>query len=152
MSDFTAEYIKMCSEAEEIRKKWQFRIGDHVASYGTNNRYTYEGILVQIDERIAAQRYAYHPVLGKKSDVGVLNVSISRHDLYTKEFIFPLWSQEQLQGMLDYRNAYEFLRAFYQWLILQHDIPYSMNENLLRYVMKQLHNQRWTGEGWEGIG
>lgn len=132
-------YIKMCAAAEELRAKWTPEVGDWVAR---KSKLTSLYSVFVVGEAVKDGNYEI---------VRAVDIEDGNWVAFNPSCFIPLWSQEQLQWMLNYRNAYEFIRKFYQWLILQHDIQYLINPLLLRFVMQELHSKKWTGERWEVI-
>ena len=149
--DTSKEYILMCEKAWEIQKAWKPEMGDWVR--------------VQDDPKSEwrppkkdSYTYVLYKVIGEQ-DPTFINLQITSIKEWIKEGRdycsgYPIWlpRQDQLQNMIDW-TSYSYpisamvfqLEEFYRTL---KELPNSMEQLWLAFVMKEKHNKTWDGKEW----
>lgn len=137
------EFQLMSEKAEELRKKWEWKDGDHF--YHPAQR-----VLIQ-----SAMDYHINIPAGVSvihSDRGSYGNCNYRIDEIA-EIMWWLPSQEDLQEMVKPRNMLELHLSFHRWFKTQTHILYPMTKMWLAFVMHELYQKKWNHDRkeWEEI-
>lgn len=138
------QYLVMCS-TPEIQGGWEPKVGDIIYGIGQQEDYVY--VATPTNTKDFPNSYYIIPPSGG-----------CHHYKFPAGVIFKP-TIEQLMGMVspcwwgwpgDSLDPVDFTELFENYITGLNDarkIPYK--ELLLRWIMHELHNKRWSGERWE---
>lgn len=149
--DDSEEMIKMCEEADELRRSWKPTTGDWIyEKYTFQNHPIFEEPKRFPEKQVIIDTYEGHFLTRNKYG----SERMFRINDIPKGVIVWLPSQERLQGLLEEKDPImvhaDFSRFVDVWLDRhQRDIePTTMTRLWLEYVMKKNYNKIWVNGGW----
>lgn len=144
--DYSEEMIKMCEEADELRRNWAPRVGDWVLV-----KYTVFGDSIETEVQVLTRTPRGGTFYARNTDGDERIFFVE--DISEKTSVW-MPTQDQLQGLLEEKDPImvhaDFSRFVDVWLDKhQQDIePPTMTQLWLEYVMKKKYNKIWSIDRW----
>jgi len=144
----TEDFIKQCEKAGETQKAWKPKAGNYILL--ETNRQIY--LISSIEQAQNKKIVIFY------SNINNGNDSWCYEEFFKKNFTW-LPTQEQLQEMMGIKNGVDFEGFIVDICIIPYGMEFngledyykksnSVNELMLKYVMKEKYNKVWNGEDW----
>ncbi len=129
--DTSKKYIRMCSLAKEIQKKWVFQSGDFVYNPA------FEKVEVLLYPGNNSINYIWLP---RQDQLQEICIAFFMHNLRISKFEASLKFLEWYSGRLRYAFEHELKNG--------NDFIDPGEELLLNRAMIMMHWRKWNGENW----